>query len=90
MDISLKRAAAIGLGIALLGSIAGTHADEWKSAKSYELDDGTVHATPGDMLQYLRSRDNGLAAGNPKDIVNAYPTEFDNVGDLIQQKRQAE
>jgi len=58
--------------------------------KSLTLKDGTVHANPGAMFQYLRTRDNGLAAGNPKDIVEAYPDEFENVGDLIQQKRDAE
>lgn len=53
----------------------------------YELIDGTTHATPGAMFQYIRDRDNGWATGNPKDIVDAYPDEFDNVGDLIAQKR---
>lgn len=54
------------------------------------LVDGTVHENPGSMFQHLRERDNGYAAGNPKDIVNAYPDEFENVGDLIHQKRAAE
>ena len=55
--------------------------------KEYVLLDGTTHGTPGEMFQYLRERDNDLAAGNPKDIVNAYPDDFENVGDLIHQKR---
>lgn len=55
--------------------------------KEYVLLDVTMHSTPGEMFQYLRERDNGLAAGNPKDIVNAYPDDFENVGDLIHQKR---
>ena len=58
--------------------------------KTYVLVDGTVHDNPGEMFQHLRTRDNGYAAGNPKDIVNAYPDQFENVGDLIEQKRQAE
>lgn len=88
---SLKKAAIVGLSLAFVGGIAGTHAEEGgNSFKSYVLEDGTVHATPGEMFQYLRTRDNGLAAGNPKDIVDAYPDEFDNVGDLIRQKRHAE
>lgn len=90
MNTSLKKAAVMGLGLALLGGIAGTHADERKSPKTYVLEDGTVHATPGEMFQYLRTRDNGLAAGNPRDIVDAYPEVFDNVGDLIRQKRQSD
>lgn len=75
------------LGLALLGTVGAT-AQEGKHEDSYVLEDGTVHDTPGEMFQYLRDRDNGLAAGNPKDIVDAYPDEFDNVGDLIHQKRE--
>ena len=30
------------------------------------------------------------ASGNPKDIVNAYPDQFETVGDLIHQKRVEE
>lgn len=89
MKTSLKKSAMLGLGLAFLGSIAGAHADEKGSDKTYVLEDGTVHETPGAMFQHLRTRDE-LAAGNPKDIVNAYPDEFENVGDLIEQKRQAE
>lgn len=51
------------------------------------LDGTTVYDNPGEMFQYLRTRDNGLASGNPKAIVEAYPESFDNVGDLIGQKR---
>lgn len=51
------------------------------------LDGTTVYDNPGEMFQYLRTRDNGLANGNPKDIVEAYPDSFENVGDLIAQKR---
>ena len=89
MKTSLKKAAILGLGLALLGGMAGAHADEKGSDRTYVLKDGTVHDTPGAMFQHLRTRDT-LAAGNPKDIVNAYPDEFENVGDLIEQKRQAE
>lgn len=53
----------------------------------YETKDGHSFSNPGEMFQYLRDRDNGLANGNPKEIVEAYPEEFENVGDLIQQKR---
>lgn len=76
------------LGLAFLVGVTGAMAEEGKHEGSYVLEDGTVHDTPGDMFQYLRTRDNGLAAGNPKEIVEAYPDEFDNVGDLIEQKRE--
>ena len=89
MKTSSKKYAMLGLGLAFLGSIAGAQADEKGSDRTYVLKDGTVHETPGAMFQHLRTRDE-LAAGNPKDIVNAYPDEFENVGDLIQQKRQPE
>jgi hypothetical protein len=52
------------------------------------LANGDTFTSPGKMFQYLRTRTD-LAAGNPKAIVDAYPDEFDNVGDLIQQKRDA-
>jgi hypothetical protein len=87
MRTTLKKSALLGLGLALL---AGGALAQEQSGKSYVLEDGTVHETPGDMFQYLRTRDNGLAAGNPKDIVEAYPDEFENVGDLIEQKRVTE
>jgi hypothetical protein len=78
----------VGVCIALLIGVTGAVAEEGKHEGSYVLKDGTVHDTPGEMFQYLRDRDNGLAAGTPKDIVDAYPDEFDNVGDLIHQKRE--
>lgn len=52
------------------------------------LIDGDTFSNPGQMFQYLRTRTDA-AAGNPKAIVDAYPDTFDNVGDLIQQKRDA-
>jgi len=52
------------------------------------LIDGDTFSNPGEMFQYLRTRTDA-AAGNPKAIVNAYPDSFDNVGDLIKQKREA-
>lgn len=57
------------------------------AGQQYELVDGSSFDNAGEMFQHLRDRDNGYAAGNPKDIVEAYPNEFDNVGDLIRQKR---
>jgi hypothetical protein len=79
----------VGLSMVLVSG-GGLAADEGGSGKTYVLKDGTVHDNPGEMFQHLRTRDNGLAAGNPKDIVDAYPNEFDNVGDLIDQKRVEE
>ena len=89
MGISLKTAVMLGLGLAVLTG-ATSMADEGGSRKIYVLEDGTVHETPGAMFQYLRTRDNGLAAGNPRDIVEAYPGQAENVGDMIAQKRQVE
>lgn len=57
------------------------------AGQQYELVDGTSFDNAGAMLQHLRDRDNGFAAGNPKEIVEAYPEEFETVGDLIHQKR---
>jgi len=71
-------------------SLAGLVPAQAQGPKQMVLEDGTVHRNAGEMFQYLRDRDNGLAAGNPKDIVNAYPDEFENVGDLIDQKRADE
>ena len=51
-----------------------------------ELADGSTYKNPGKMFQHLRIRDDGNAAGNPKDIVNAYPDSFDSVGNLIDKK----
>jgi len=56
--------------------------------KTLTLADGDTFANPGQMFQYLRTRTDA-AAGNPKAIVDAYPGSFDNVGDLIRQKRDA-
>lgn len=71
-------------------SLAGLVPASAEGPKEMTLKDGTVHENAGAMFQYLRDRDNGLAAGNPKDIVEAYPDEFENVGDLIEQKRSTE
>lgn len=71
-------------------SFAGLAPAHAEGPKEMTLLDGTVHKNAGAMFQYLRDRDNGLAAGNPKDIVEAYPDEFENVGDLIEQKRSTE
>lgn len=76
----------VGLGLALLASQASL-AGQGGNGTTYVLEDETVHETPGAMFQYLRARDGDLAAGNPKDIVNAYPESFDTVGDLIHEKR---
>ena len=94
----MKKIYALTLGAALLASSAAyadprgegssVHEPQGNGHKEYVLKDGTTHSNPGEMFQHLRERDNGLAAGNPKDIVNAYPDEFDNVGDLIEQKRE--
>ena len=82
---------ALALGATVLLTTA-VSADPGQNANQgghdYVLLDGTtVYDNPGEMFQYLRTRDNGLAAGNPKDIVEAYPESFDNVGDLVAQKR---
>lgn len=52
------------------------------------LINGDTFTNPGAMFQDLRTRTD-YAAGNPKAVVDAYPWVFDNVGDLIQQKREA-
>jgi hypothetical protein len=52
------------------------------------LVNGPTFSNPGQMVQYLRTRTDA-AAGNPKAVVDAYPDSFSNVGDLIQQKRDA-
>lgn len=90
MKTTLKKSVLLGLGLALL--TGGTAmAQDAPPEKSYVLEDGTVHETPGEMFQHLRDRDiDGFASGNPKDIVEAYPDQFENVGDLIHQKRVTE
>lgn len=84
----MKRIALIATVATL--SFAGLVPAHAEGPKEMTLLDGTVHKNAGAMFQYLRDRDNGLAAGNPKDIVEAYPDEFENVGDLIEQKRSTE
>lgn len=78
---------AASAAVLFLAALVPAYADPGN--KQLTLVDGTVHDNPGAMFQYLRTRDNGLAAGNPKAIVNAYPDSFKNVGDLIHQKRDA-
>lgn len=85
MNSTLNKSLLLGLGLAMLATPAAM-ADEGNGT-TYVLEDETVHETPGAMFQYLRTRDSDLAAGNPKDIVNAYPEEFETVGDLIHEKR---
>ncbi len=87
MIFTLNKSLLLGLGLALLATPAAMAEEGKGNGTTYVLEDGTVHETPGAMFQYLRTRDNNLAAGNPKDIVNAYPEEFETVGDLIHQKR---
>jgi hypothetical protein len=84
MNTTLNKSLLLGLGLALLATPAAL-ADAGNGT-TYVLEDETVHETPGAMFQYLRTRDE-LAAGNPKDIVNAYPEEFETVGDLIHEKK---
>lgn len=83
------KSAIVAVAVALLAT-SGAYADPEANnggGKSYELVDGATFTNAGAMIQHLRDRDNGYASGNPKDIVEAYPEEFDNVGDLIHQKR---
>ncbi len=91
MKMSWKNGPAICLGLLLagtLGVVAGETAKDTNPPKTYELNDGSKFENPGEMFQHLRDRDiDGFASGNPKDIVDAYPEEFENVGDLIEQKR---
>lgn len=81
--------ATLAIAIALFVA-SGAYADPNTNnggGKRYELVDGTTFSNVGAMIQHLRDREDGYAAGNPKDIVEAYPEEFENVGDLIHQKR---
>jgi len=83
------KSATVTIAIALFAT-SGVYADPGANnggGKSYELVDGTTFSNAGAMIQHLRDREDGYAAGNPKDIVEAYPEEFENVGDLIHQKR---
>jgi hypothetical protein len=86
MNTTLNKSLLLGLGLALLATPAAMADQGNGNGTTYVLEDETVHETPGAMFQYLRTRDE-LASGNPKDIVNAYPEEFETVGDLIHQKR---
>lgn len=86
MNTTLNKSLVIGLGL-MLCAVPAAMADAGNgNGTTYVLDDETVHETPGAMFQYLRTRDE-LAAGNPKDIVDAYPEAFDTVGELIHEKR---
>lgn len=58
-----------------------------ENARACTLNLGGEFTSPGHMFQFLRDREQG-AAGTPKDIVDAYPNSFDNVGHLIAQKCQ--
>ena len=89
MKTSLAKPVMLGLGLAHLGVPAGMADEGQGKSPSYVLETGDEFATPGAMFQYLRTRDDGLATGNPKAIVDAYPDEFETVGDLIHQKREA-
>ena len=83
------KSATVAIAIALFAT-SGVHADPETNnggGKHYELVDGTTFTNAGAMFQHLRDREDGYASGNPKDIVEAYPEEFENVGDLIHQKR---
>lgn len=82
-----KKSVLLGLGLALFATQAGMADAGNGNGTTYVLEDETVHETPGAMFQYLRTRDGDLAAGNPKDIVNAYPEAFETVGELIHEKR---
>jgi hypothetical protein len=85
----MMKLATAAIAVALLAT-SGAYADpetNSRGGKQYQLVDGTTFTNPGSMFQHLRDRDNGYASGNPKDIVEAYPDEFENVGDLIHQKR---
>jgi len=85
----MMKSATMAIAIALFAT-SGAYADPQTSnggGKRYELVDGTTFTNAGEMFQHLRDREDGYASGNPKDIVEAYPEEFENVGDLIHQKR---
>ena len=75
--------------LALAGDNTGTgNNGQGNGNKTLTLVDGDTFSNPGQMFHYLRTRTDA-AAGNPKAIVDAYPDSFANVGDLIQQKRDA-
>lgn len=85
----MTKSATLALAVALFAT-SGAYADPGTSnggGKHYELVDGTTFTNAGAMIQHLRDRDGDYASGNPKDIVEAYPEEFENVGELIHEKR---
>ncbi len=92
MTMSWKNTSALCLGLLLAGTmgvLANEGANEGNGPKkTYQTNDGYTFSNPGEMFQHLRDRDiEGFASGNPKEIVDHYPEEFENVGDLIEQKR---
>ena len=87
--IACFAAAAACSTLAVAGDKSGTgNNGQGNGNQTLTLINGDTFSNPGQMFQYLRTRTD-LAAGNPKAIVDAYPDSFDNVGDLIQQKRDA-
>lgn len=83
------KSATVAIAVALFAT-SSSYADPGTNnggGKRYELVDGKTFTNAGEMFQHLRDREDGYASGNPKDIVEAYPEEFENVGDLIHQKR---
>ena len=88
MKTTANKTLLLGLGLALLASPAAMADDgngnggdngnghAYGNETTYVLEDETVHETPGEMFQYLRTRDSDLASGNPKEIVDAYPDIF--------------
>jgi hypothetical protein len=85
--IACLAVAATHSGLALAGDGTGNNG-KGNGNKTLTLVDGDTFSNPGEMFHYLRIRTDATA-GNPKAIVDAYPDSFDNVGDLIQQKREA-
>jgi len=83
--ISVSALISVGTANAKSDSKSAPAQSNTSSAGACTLIFGGDQANPGAMLQYLRSRERG-ASGNPKEVADAYPDEFDNVGDLIQQK----
>jgi hypothetical protein len=93
----VKRAIILAVALAA-GSSASAFADSatlgtgnngnGNGNKTLTIVNGSTFSSPGKMFQYLRTRTDA-AAGNPKAVVDAYPGSFSNVGDLIQQKRDA-
>ena len=87
--IACLAAAAACSTLAAAGERSGTgNSGQGNGNTTLTLVDGDNFSNPGKMFQYLRTRTDA-SAGNPKAIVDAFPGSFDNVGDLIQQKRDA-